>query len=120
MLKAWLYMCAENYLGVMSQEEKMKEYCEINSIEIVGSTMTVHWGRSEISNILTAMSNAVENHCDYVMVSNYSALRYSPETYMELLSRYLEFGVSIYALDRGDVFEQIFETMPEYLKKRLG
>lgn len=120
MQKAWLYMSAENYLGVMMQEEQMKEYCGTNNIEIVGSTMTVHWGCSETTNIVMAMSNAIENHCDFVMVSSYSAIRYTPDIYMKVLSHYLDDGVSICSIDRGDVFKQIFESMPESLRKRLG
>lgn len=66
------------------------------------------------------MKMAAENGCDHVMLYSYSSMRYSPESYMELLNQHLGTGVSIFALDKGDVFEQVFASMPESLRKRLG
>lgn len=120
MQKVWLFLCADNYLGILSQEEQLKEYCKQNEIEILGETLAVHFGMQDTNTILMAMRNAVEKECDNVLICSYSSLRYGPEVYMELLSKYLEFGVSIYAMDRGDVFKQAFDSMPDYLKKRLG
>lgn len=118
--KVWLFLCADNYLGILSQEEQLKEYCQQNEIEILGETLAVHFGMQDTNTILMAMRNAVEKECDYVLTCCYSSLRYGPEVYMELLSQYLEFGVSIYAMDCGDVFKQAYDSMPDYLKKRLG
>lgn len=114
--KAWLFMSADYYPGVFMQERAMKEYCTQNGIEVLGSTLSVHYGMADEGSIRMAMQKAVENKCDCVMVADYSLMRYSPKTYMELLSSYLEKGVTIYTLNQGDVFK----TMPDAMRKRLG
>lgn len=114
--KAWLFMSADYYPGVFMQENRMKDYCTQNEIEILGSTLSIHYGTADERTIRMAMQKAVENKCDCVMISDYSIIRYNPDTYMELLSSYLKNGVTIYTLNRGDVFAE----MPESLRERLG
>lgn len=118
--KAWLFMSADYYPGILTQENAMKDYCIENGIEVVGSTLSVHCGLYDESAIRMAIQRATANECDLIMIQEYSLLRYSPEIYMELLNIYLEHGVSIYALDCGNVYEHIRKLMPEPLRKRLG
>ena len=40
--KAWLFMSADYYPGILTQENAMKDYCIENGIEVAGSTLSVH------------------------------------------------------------------------------
>ena len=113
-------MSADYYPGILTQENAMKDYCIENGIEVAGSTLSVHCGLYEDNTIRMAMQRATANECNLIMIHEYSILRYSPEIYMELLNIYLESDISIYALDRGNVYEHILKLMPEPLRKRLG
>ena len=64
--KAWLFMSADYYPGVFMQERAMKEYCTQNGIEVLGSTLSVHYGMADERSIRTAMQKAVENKCDCI------------------------------------------------------
>lgn len=111
MKKAWLYAHGKVCSSVFDQEKTLKEYCKENNIEVAGETHLIASDDGEYA-ILEAIRNALDHECDCIMVQEAKNLKLNINTYTKLLEAYVQNGVVVYALDKGEMYDAIFKLDP--------